>query len=1095
VTLSITHSTPADGSFSATGAVAWDATHSLTGVVDVAQGGTGATTAADAANALLPSQTGNAGKVLGTDGTNTSWVTTGNGDVVGPASATDNAIARFDTTTGKLIQNSVVTVSDTGAVSGVNSIVTPDYITFDTTAAETSATGKLFWDDGDGVLSNGLKGGNVTLQIGTQEYARCFNDSGSTLTKGQAVYISGAQGNRVAVKLARADVEATSFGTIGLVAETIANGAEGFIIVSGALYKLDTTGFTAGATVYLSPTTAGALTTTKPQAPDQLVVVGWVERVDNIVGSIYVKVDNGYELDELHDVQVTSPQSGNLLIYDSSTSPIGVWKNAFLTAGTGISVTNGAGSITVANTGVTSLTASTGISVSSSTGGVTVTNTAPDQTVTLTAGTGISVSGTYPSFTVTNVSPFSGDAVTDVTATAPIASTGGTTPNLSMPAATSSQNGYLTSTDWSTFNGKGSVSSVSGTGTVSGLSLSGTVTTTGNLTLGGALDLSSPPVIGGSTPNSATFTSAALTTGTISTAPSTNNDIPNKAYVDSVAAQGIHYHQPVYAESPDTVGNLNATYNQPGGAGVGVGATLTNAGTQVALTIDGVLMTVGKRVLIYNQTNAFQNGVYTVTNVGSGSTNWVLTRATDADTYAPSSPNSLGQGDGFFVTNGNTGAGETYVCNTVGAITFGVTAITFTQVSAAAVYSAGTGLTLSGTEFSITNTGTAGTYGSSTLIPVITTNAQGQVTSVTTAANPQGTVTSVTGTAPVVSSGGTTPAISMAAANTSTNGYLTSTDWNTFNNKGSGTVTSVAAITLGTTGTDLSSTVATGTTTPVITLQVPTASAANRGALSSADWSTFNGKQAALVSGTNIKTINGSSVLGSGDLVVSGSFTGGTLTSPLILAAGTATNGTEPLRFQSGTIAATPAAGTMEYDGATLLGTPQSGNRGVVPAVHYITQVSNYTTPAGTANTLKQMFNATTNGSMTASANTTYFFECMFNLSSMSATSGNFQFGLLGTATITNIMYMAIANKTALTVQTASSHTFGTVRTAVVITANNTTTTGYALIKGKIVVSTAGTIIPAYATSVAAASVVNAGAHFRIWEAGINTEVEIGNWT
>ncbi len=107
-----------------------------------------------------------------------------------------------------------------------------------------------------------------------------------------------------------------------------------------------------------------------------------------------------------------------------------------------------------------------------------------------------------------------------------------------------------------------------------------------------------------------------------------------------------------------------------------------------------------------------------------------------------------------------------------------------------------------------------------------------------------GTVTSVTGTAPIVSSGGNTPAISIAAASTSVNGYLTSTDWTTFNNKSNtnGTVTSVAAITLGTTGTDLSSTVATGTTTPVITLQVPTASATNRGALSSTDWNTFNGK-------------------------------------------------------------------------------------------------------------------------------------------------------------------------------------------------------------------------------------------------------------
>lgn len=91
---------------------------------------------------------------------------------------------------------------------------------------------------------------------------------------------------------------------------------------------------------------------------------------------------------------------------------------------------------------------------------------------------------------------------------------------------------------------------------------------------------------------------------------------------------------------------------------------------------------------------------------------------------------------------------------------------------------------------------------------------------------------------------------------------------------GSGTVTSVAALTLGTTGTDLSSTVANSTTAPVITLNVPTASAANRGVLSSADWSTFNGKQAALVSATNIKSINGTTILGSGDLTVSGTVTG-----------------------------------------------------------------------------------------------------------------------------------------------------------------------------------------------------------------------------
>ena len=171
-----------------------------------------------------------------------------------------------------------------------------------------------------------------------------------------------------------------------------------------------------------------------------------------------------------------------------------------------------------------------------------------------------------------------------------------------------------------------------------------------------------------------------------------------------------------------------------------------------------------------------------------------------------------------------------------------------------------------------------------------------------------GTVTSVTGTAPVVSSGGATPAISMAAATTSVNGYLTSTDWNTFNGKGSGTVTSVAALTLGTTGTDLSSTVANGTTTPVITLQVPTASASNRGALSAADWTTFNNK-------------------GSGS-VTSVSFTGGVITvatpttTPAFTIAGT--SGGIPYFSSASTWASSAALAA----GSLVLG----GGAGVTPA-------------------------------------------------------------------------------------------------------------------------------------------------------------------
>jgi hypothetical protein len=241
------------------------------------------------------------------------------------------------------------------------------------------------------------------------------------------------------------------------------------------------------------------------------------------------------------------------------------------------------------------------------------------------------------------------------------------------------------------------------------------------------------------------ITSIALTSGTVSTAPASNNDIANKQYVDTVASSGIHFHQPVRVESPT---NLNATYNN---GTAGVGATLTNAGTQAALVIDGVTVSVADRVLIYTQTNATQNGIYVVTTVGSVSTNWVLTRSSDADTFVNASPAGLSEGSTVFVQQGTTGAGETYTCNTLGTITFGTTNITFAQISSAQIYSAGTGLTLTGTQFSLTTPVTIALGG---------TGAADAATALTNlgaypAANPSGytsntgTVTSVTGTGTV----------------------------------------------------------------------------------------------------------------------------------------------------------------------------------------------------------------------------------------------------------------------------------------------------------------------------------------------------------
>lgn len=177
--------------------------------------------------------------------------------------------------------------------------------------------------------------------------------------------------------------------------------------------------------------------------------------------------------------------------------------------------------------------------------------------------------------------------------------------------------------------------------------------------------------------------------------PTVNTDAATKEYVDTIASASLHYHDPVRVESPVA---LTATYNN---GTSGVGATLTNSGTKATLIIDGITLDVGDRVLVYQQVDATHNGVYVVTNVGSPSTDWILTRADDSDSYAPSDPAALGTGDAFFVKEGNTGAGELYVMTTEGTITFGTTEIVFSQIGASQIYVAGAGLSLDGVTFNV----------------------------------------------------------------------------------------------------------------------------------------------------------------------------------------------------------------------------------------------------------------------------------------------------------------------------------------------------------------------------------------------------------
>ena len=275
--------------------------------------------------------------------------------------------------------------------------------------------------------------------------------------------------------------------------------------------------------------------------------------------------------------------------------------------------------------------------------------------------------------------------VTAVTATAPVVSSGGTAPNISMPAANTSTDGYLTSTDWNTFNNK--APATSGTSILYGNGTGGF----SNVTIGSGVSFA-----GGTL--SATGSGGTVTSVT-GTAP--------------IASSG--------------------------------GTTPAISISQSSTSTDGYLSS--------TDWNTFNNkGSGTVTAVSVVSANGFAGTSSGGATPALTLTTSI---SGVLYGNG--------------------TAIAAATISAPLSYSAGT--------------------------------------------------------------------LSIPVATASANGYLSSTDWTTFNNKGSGTVTSVAALTLGTTGTDLSSTVANGTTTPVITLNVPTASATNRGALSSADWSTFNSKQ------------------------------------------------------------------------------------------------------------------------------------------------------------------------------------------------------------------------------------------------------------
>jgi nitrogen fixation protein/predicted heme/steroid binding protein len=343
----------------------------------------------------------------------------------------DGTLATFPTLTGYVPYVGATTNVDLGEYE-----LKAGQLTLDVSPTGTASVGTTRWNNTIGSSETTLKGGSVILKNGVDLVARVVNKvtPNTTLTKAayQAVRVSGAAGQRLAVAYAQANNDNNSADTIGLVCETIATNQEGFIITVGQLEDINTTGSLQGETwadgdvLYLSPTTPGAITNVKPAAPQHLVVIGYVEYAHANHGKIYVKVMNGWELGELHDVNTTGAVNGSVLKYNGS-----IWVPS-----------------SDIDTGITSLNGLTALSQTFASG---------------TSGTDFAISSSTSTHT------------------------------FNLPIASAVNTGKLSNTDWTTFNNKPSVNIYTGNGTLTGnrtVTMSGySLTLDGNVFVGAGLNV------------------------------------------------------------------------------------------------------------------------------------------------------------------------------------------------------------------------------------------------------------------------------------------------------------------------------------------------------------------------------------------------------------------------------------------------------------------------------------------------------------------------------------------------------------------------------------------------------------------------------
>ena len=211
------------------------------------------------------------------------------------------------------------------------------------------------------------------------------------------------------------------------------------------------------------------------------------------------------------------------------------------------------------------------------------------------------------------------------------------------------------------------------------------------------------------------------------------------------------------------------------------------------------------------------------------------------------------------------------------------------------------------------------------------------------------------------------------------------------------------------------------------------------------------------------------------------------------LPAGTAAAGDAPIKFTAGTNLATAEAGAMEYDGNVHYATHAASARGIQQTPQLIRITAAYTIPTAGPGA-RAMFNAPAAGTITLKGSCAYQFECFGSITSLSATSGNIQFGLPGTASSTNVRYFSNANKGVATpLAVTVSNIATTAMTA--ITASNTGTGSQFMINGIITIDTGGTLIPSIGHSIEALPIVGVGTYFNIWPIGSDTVQSVGRWS